>query len=283
MARFLRGTDAFSVNGQVAETMMLTLAGNQEAALERLRTLDTNDVGVAGMVSALRTRNSGDYQPLTGVTNCSPLETIEWFWAMAEYAGTPLAWPKLSDDQKHSIDFVRIANDAGYSVEIGHELLQVSIPLETNEIRSIYEQAHPNQTLPSDIGKALNYLPEHCFSMESGKVQVRVIGWGQWAMFFQRHLCHAMEQNFYLMNYHVGWDAKVFAARCDDHSYGTLTMYPFVRRFNCLDVETYHKAVDDGFKLTVTMPQFVPAACWNYLCWNPCPLRRRTIRSRTHT
>lgn len=268
MARFLRGTDAFSVNGQMAEALMLTLVGNRAPALERLRSMDTNDVGVVGMVNALRARNSGDYRPLTEVTNCSPMEKIEWFSAMADYAGTPLAWPKLTDEQKQTIDFVRIANDTHYSVEIGHQLLRVSIPLEMNEVKSIYEESHPHQTLPSNIGKVLNYLPEHCFSAESGKVHVHVIGWGQWAMFFQRQLCHAVQQNFDMMNYRwsVPDDAKEFAARCDE-SFGSITLYPFVKRFNSTDIDSYHKAVDDGFKLTVSMPQFVPASCWNYLCY----------------
>ena len=45
-------------------------------------------------------------------------------------------------------------------------------------------------------------------------------------------------------------------------------LYPFVRRFNCTDVEAYHKSVDDGFKVTVDTPHLVPAECWNNLCYH---------------
>jgi tetratricopeptide (TPR) repeat protein len=87
-------------------------------------------------------------------------------------------------------------------------------------------------------------------------------------MFFQRHLCHAIQQNFWFMNRQWGVpdEAKKFAAQCD-REFGALRLYPFVRRFNCTDIETYHKSVDDGFKVTVATPHLVPARCWNELCY----------------
>jgi tetratricopeptide (TPR) repeat protein len=271
MAQFLRGTDPFSINGKMAETLMLTRVNDETPALDLLRDMKTNDVAVVAMARALRARNTGNYLELSDTKDKSAFESIECFHAMADYLGTSLAWPKLSDEQRQSIDYVRIANDIGYSVQIGHELLEVSVPLETREIKSIYEMAHPGQTLPLDMTKVLNEFPEHCFEAESGgKVHVHVIGWGQWAMFFQRQLCHAIQQNFYLMNgmWGVPEDAKEFAARCEQ-SFGGLTLYPFVRRFNCMDVDSYHKAVDDAFKMTVSMPQYISANCWNHLCYRP--------------
>jgi tetratricopeptide (TPR) repeat protein len=270
MAQFLRGTDPFSINGRMAEAMMLMAVNDQAAALEQLRGMDTNDASVNAMARGLRARITADYRELSAATDRSAFENIQWFHAMADSMGTTLAWPKLSDEQRQSIDFVRIANDMGYSVQIGHELLEVSVPLEMKEIKSVYELAHSGKTLPSNVSTVLNDLPEHCFQAgANGKIQVRVIGWGQWAMFLQRQLCHAVQQNYYLMNgmWGVPDDAKEFAARCDQ-SFGNLTLYPFVRRFNCSDVDCYHKAVDDGFKLTVSMPQYVSAYCWNYLCWS---------------
>ena len=269
MAQFFRGSDPFNINGQMANAFMLTAVGNQAAALEQLRAVDTNDAPVAAMVRALNARNTLDYRELAAVADRTPFENIQWFYAMSTSLGTPLAWPKLTAEQKRAVDYVRLANDLGYSVEIGHELLDVSIPLEMNEIKSVYELAHPGQSLPQKIGAVLNQMPEHCFQIDPrGKASVRVIGWGQWSMFFQRELCHAIQQNFHLMDYMWGVhdEAKELAARCDQ-SFGDLTLYPFVRRFNCTDEAGFHKAVDDSFKLTVKIPQYVPASCWNYLCW----------------
>ena len=85
-------------------------------------------------------------------------------------------------------------------------------------------------------------------------------------------------------------EAKEFAAKCE-REFGGLWLYPFVRRFNCTDIKTYHKSVDDGFKLTVATPQLVPAECWNYLCYrvsfapwykpNPNPHVRRMAQSQS--
>ena len=96
--------------------------------------MNTNDAPVAA-VRALSARNTDDYRELAAVTDRSPFESIQCFYAMSEALGTTLAWPKLSDEQKKAIDYVRIANDLGYSVEVGHELVDVSRPLEMTEIK----------------------------------------------------------------------------------------------------------------------------------------------------
>jgi len=269
MAQFLRESDPFRVNGQMANVMMLSAINDEAAALEQLRSMSTNEAPVAAMVRGLRAHNTLDYRELAALSERSPFENIQWFYATSASLGTTLAWPKLTDEQKQTVDFVRIANDLGYSVEIGHQLLDVSGPLEMKEIKSIYQLSHPGQSMPSNIAKVLNETPEHCFQTDSqGKISVCVIGWGQWAMFFQRHLCHAVQQNYYFMKsmWGVPDEAKEFAARCDQ-SFGGLMLYPFVRYFNCSDVDSYHKAVDDGFKLMVKTPQYVSSDCWNYMCW----------------
>ena len=268
MAQFLRGTGPRSTNGRMAEAVLLTLIGDEVLALEGLKAIATNDAGVAAMVRTLRTVNTGDYRPLVQVTNRSPIESAAWFCAAAFYTGTDSAWEQLSREQKQSIDFVRAANALGYSVEIGHELLAASIPLELQEISAVYKLSHHQELERGDVAKILNDLPERCFAETGGSVRVRVIGWGQWAMFFQRHLCHAVQQNFHFMNHLWGVpdEARKFAAECD-HEFGGLRLYPFVRRFNCTDIESYHKSVDDGFKVTLATPHLVPASCWNQLCY----------------
>lgn len=267
MARFLSGTNSYGVNGQMAEATLLTLIGDEAPALERLNAIGTNEDAVVAMVRALRTRNTGDYRSSGEAGGHTRIESVEWFSALSDYVATPVAWPKLSDEQQQTIDFVRVANQESYSVEIGHQLLRVSIPLEIEEIQSVYELSHHEKLTRRGLVKVLNEMPEHGFTMEpGGAVHVRIIGWGQWAMFFQRHLCHAVQQNFYFMQHKwaVHDDAKEFAARCG-REFGGLRLYPFVRRFNCTDVESYHKSVDDGLKVTAATPQLVPAQCWNYL------------------
>ena len=277
LAQLLRDTGSASINGQMAEAIMLTLVGDQALALERLNAIGTNNTAVLPMVRALSARNTGDYRPLENMDGLSRVECVEWFSAYAGYVSTTLAWPKLSDDQKQTIDFVRAANQDGYSVQTGHQLLAVSIPLEIQEVNSVYSLSHSGKLTKAGLVKALNELPERCFTHSGNEIHVSIIGWGQWAAFLQRHLCHAIQQNFYFMNsmWGVPDDAKQFAAKCEQNFDG-LRLYPFVSRFNCTDVKAYHKSVDDGFKVTVASPQFVSAECWNYLCYKPwfAPLYR---------
>ncbi len=265
LARYLRGADAFGINGRLAEATMLSAVNDGRLALEQLNSMDTNNAAVASMVRVLRTLNTGDFRILTGKNDRSRVESVAWFCAFASFVNAPDAWMKLDDDQKQIIDIVRAANEQSYSVGMGHELLQSAIPLELQEIQSVYKLARQEKLSQGKLTAALNELPEHCFDP---KGHVRVIGWGQWALFFQRHLCHAVQQNFYFMNakWGVPDDAKEFATKCD-HEFGGLRLYPFVRRFNCTDVQSYHKSVDDGFKVTRTTPHLVPAECWNHLCY----------------
>jgi hypothetical protein len=267
MAHFLGGTNTYGINGRMAEAISLTLMGNQASALEQLNSMDTNDVAIATMVRALRTRNTGDYRTLDQMNNLSRIESVEWFSALADYVSAPIAWAKLNESQQQTIDFVRAANQEGYSVEMGHQLLSVSLPLELEEVGSVYELSQGRKLARDGLVKALNALPERCFSTGAdGTVHVCIIGWGQWAMFLQRHLCHAVQQNYHFMQHLWGVpdEAGEFAAKCDGKLW-ELRLYPFVRRFNCTNVETYHKSVDDGIKVTVATPHLVPAACWDRL------------------
>ena len=268
MADLLRGSGSISLNRQMAEAMMLTLVNNEAEALAKLRVIGTNEVAVLPMVRTLQARNTGDYRPLEKLDGLTRVECVAFFLARSSYVSTPLSWPQLSDNQKQTIDFVRAANEIGYSVEIGHQLLAVSVPLEIQEIQSVYKLSHSAKLNKSDYISALNALPENCFSHVAGEEHVRVIGWGQWADFLQRHLCHAVQQNFDFMyrKWGVPEDAKEFAAKCDQ-AFDGLRLYPFVRRFNCTDDVSYKKAVDDGFKVTIATPHLVPSECWNYLCF----------------
>jgi hypothetical protein len=269
MAELLRREKPEGPCGGLAEAMMLTLVNDGAPALAKLKSLDAKDADVAAMIRALQTRNTGDFRILADVANRSPMESVAWFAASADYVDVVAAWSKLDEAQKRTIDFVRAMNEEPYSVEIGHALLQVSVPLELGEIKSLYQLSRGHELAPAALVDALNVLPERCFTTDArAETHVRVIGWGQWAMFLQRQLCHAIQQNYLFLNakWGVPDDAKQFAAGCEKE-FGGLRLYPFVRRFTCSDVASYHKSVDDGFAVTVATPQLVPAQCWNYLCY----------------
>lgn len=267
MAHYLGNGNDYGINGQVADAMLLTLIGDEVPALQQLNTISTNDPAVAAFVRALRARNTGDFRPMNKMNGLSRVEAVEWFLAMANNVGLTEAWPKLSAVQQQTIDFVRVADQEKYSVEIGHDLAQEAIPLELQEISQVYELSH-NSKLPQDgLVNALNAMPEHCFSVgANGTPRVNVIGWGQWADFFQRELCHAVQQNFWFYQYYLGASdyAAQFAEKCGGE-FGGLRLYPFVERIDATNVASYHKSVDEGIKVTVETPQLVPSTCWDWL------------------
>ena len=269
MARYLGGGNLSAINGRMAEAMLLTLMNNQAAALEKLSDIKTNDATLTSWVRALQARDTSDYRPLDKAEGLSGIECIEWFYALNKSANTDIAWGKLSDVQKRTVDFVRIANEGNYSVGAGHELLAPTLPLEFEEIATVYQLSHHKKLTKEKLITALNQMPDRCISSDSdNQTGVHIIGWGLWAGFLQRQLCHAVQQNFDFLQrkWGVPDDAKTFSTKCDQLLDG-LRLYPFVRRFNCTDVTSYHKSVDDGFKVTVATPQLVPARCWNFLCY----------------
>jgi tetratricopeptide (TPR) repeat protein len=266
MARYL-GKNSYGINGQVAEAMLLTLMNNETQAMGKLNEIKTNNATLISWVRALQARNTGDYRPLENSGGLSQVECVEWFRALYRNANHDMAWSKLSDSQKQTIDFIRIASEGNFSVQLGHDLLDVSLTKELQEIASIYDLEHNRKIENGQLVKALNQMPEGCFSTNSeNQIHVRIIGWGQWATFFQRHLCLEVEQDFEFLEHKWGVPdyAASFSDKCNSYFDG-LRLYPFVRRFNCTNAATYHSAVDDCFKVTVTSPQLVPAECWNYL------------------
>ena len=273
MARYLGGGNLSATTGRLAEVMLLTLMNNRAAALATLSDLKANDPATISWERALQARNTGDYRPLDKLDGLSQVEYVELFYALDRSANTDIAWAKLSDVQRRTVDCVRIANEGNYSVGAGHELLGVSLPLEFEEIDSIFQLSKQKKLESNGLAEALNQMPDRCFSPGAdGQMGVHIIGWGLWAGFFQRQLCHAVQHDFDFLQrkWGVADDAKTFSTKCDQMLDG-LRLYPFVRRFNCTDAASYHKSVDDGFKVTVASPQLVPAECWNYLCYQFSP------------
>ena len=267
MAQFLGNGQPMGTDGQLADAMLTGLMNNETDALKKLDAIKSSDPAVQKWVRALRAFNTGDYRPLAGLNNLAGIERLAWFHAYGRSVHWNGAWDKLTEDEKRIADFPRMVNEGSYSVQTGHELLEYSIPDEWREVAMIYSISQGAKLSKANVVAALNQTPERCFATDS-KTAVRVIGWGQWAMFFQRHLGLALTQNYYFL--HDAWgvpdEAKEFSENCD-RDFDGLRFYPFIRRFNCADVNSFHRAVEDGLALTVQTPHLIPAECWNYLCW----------------
>ena len=185
MAQYLAGDRPPGVNGRVAEAMLWTLMNNQAPALEKLSGIETNAEAVARWVRTLQAINTSDYRPLAQTQDLSPIERTAWFLAFARSVDTDVGWTKLTEEEKQAVDFARIANEEDYSVETGHQLLAVSLPLELREIATVYKLSRGRAITKKDPVDALNAMPGRCFETDGNRgVKVQVIGWGLWAGFF---------------------------------------------------------------------------------------------------
>lgn len=263
LARYLRGEKTASVTGRLAEALLFSLMNNQVEALKRVEDLNDRVEGVTNWVRVLRAHNTSDYRPLAAVTSPKLLERIAWFRASAQSANDEISWANVEKERVKTPDFCRIAHEEGYSVETGHELMQLSLRLELAEIAAVYGLSNGQGLKSSALVAALNSSPERAFSTLGSNVRVRVIGWGQWAMFLQRHLCHALQHNFNMLKakWGVEEDAMRFATEAEQN-FGGLQMYPFVRRFTCMDATAYRRAVNDSLQILMKAPHWVSTECW---------------------
>ena len=264
MSKQFSSDKPYGINGLVAEAILYTLMNNQVSALDKIEKLPQSDPVVQKWVRSLRAFATSDYRALAKHQNKSPIERFAWFQAICKAADDDTAWSALSADEKNSPDFLRIAEDIGYTVEAGHEVLKNSIPAQFKEIKSVFELSSGRKLEPRELVSHLNVMPERCFDSPSNVApKLHVIGWGQWAMFFQRHLCQSVQREFKFLNkmWGVPDEAQKFAFGMD-RSLGSLRLYPFVRVGIATVKGTYIRAVDDAVKVTTESPHFVPSRTW---------------------
>ncbi len=267
MANGLANSSGFGISGEVAEAMLFSLMNNQKDALDKLAKLENAPAAVQPWLRAIRTRNTYDYRLLADIKQPTLLEKIELFRARCHCIDVQMFWDKLSDSDKKNVpDYCRIAGENHVSVETGHQLLAVGLPLEFIELRTTYALSAGTPLGKQQWVEALNRMPDRCFSTD-GKARVHIIGWGQWAAFFQRHLCHTLDHNYDFMKNRWGVpDQALQFAQQSETLFSQLRLYPFVRRLMCTNQESYHRAVDEGFAVTVATPHLVSPQVWNNLC-----------------
>ncbi|MDB6058124.1 MAG: hypothetical protein JWO95_1968, partial [Verrucomicrobiales bacterium] len=269
IASALAGAPERTPSGVLTEALLNICIGNATPAIQKAHRLRESDKTQAIWIRTVDALASDDYRPLEKIKDQTMLEHIAWFAAYAGAVDINSAWEKLKPEDLQYPDFCRVANNSTYSVQVGHALLQYSLPLEFKEIDDIYKAARGGKLTEANYIQALNEMPERCFGADkNGKPVVRVIGWGQWAMFFQRQLCHAVQQNYNFLRHKYGDrdEATKFSANAMKQFAG-LRLFPFMARFICEDEPAYKKSVDDGFAATVATPHLVSPQAWNYICW----------------
>ena len=274
----LRNGKKISDEGRVAEAMLTALYNDETGALKQIDAIpDSDDIAVWKRV--LRMRVTGDYRILGESDSHTLLEQLEWFRADARSISADHAWHalRLRDDWRPLADWYRIINlhhwpldYNGASVGLRQVALHAAIRTEFRECALAYEDETGTKLTEANTVEALNTEPTRCVTLrKDGAVQIQVLGWGLWAEFLQRHLCHTIESDFYFLNegLAVREQAHKYRQYMDDRL-GGLRLYPFVRRMDSTDESYYRSAQDDEMRLVHRCPQYIPALVWNELCYN---------------
>jgi tetratricopeptide (TPR) repeat protein len=269
-AEGLRGGRDPSPTGQLAAATLTALYNNEATALTLLQAVPETD-GTASWKRALRMRITGDFRIIGETSRPTLWEELEWFRARTRVVSADRAWAdlRLRDDWKPLADWARVVNSERPTVQMGHVMLAIGTPVEIRECVLAYGAEHGGELTDANLVEALNVEPTRCVvPAGGGTARIRVLGWGLWAGFLQRHLCHTIVSNFDFMEYLWGVPDRARAFRQDmDKLCGGLRLYPFVRRQDATDSAYYRQAQDDSMALVRRSPHHVPAEVWNAVCY----------------
>ncbi|MFT3781228.1 MAG: hypothetical protein QM790_04365 [Nibricoccus sp.] len=271
-ASALRASRAPSTEGTIAEAAFATLLNKQTEALHQLDSITNNEPCVAAWKNALRLRITNDYRiQLTPAATL--LERIEKFRAEAESADAVVAFQHAKDDMALISDtaWYHIVYEQCSSVQIGHQLHRLALPMDMQEAGEVCKRVTGKKINSSSLDELLNCEPENTFLTTSGtKSTVHIIGWGHWAGFFQRHLCHTLKSDFSFLQ--DSWGVPEEAAKFQqmaDRVFSQMRLYPFVKRHNAVEPAYYHQAQKESMEVVRSHPHLVPSEAWNQICYYP--------------
>jgi tetratricopeptide (TPR) repeat protein len=233
-AKALRGEAAASDCGSVAELLVGLLMDTKADCERRIDALAVRAADVHELkpwVTAARLRNRRDYRILPSLTDATLLEKIELFRATGEAAGSTAACNALAEAIKEPLaDWTRILLQFDFKVGEGHQFTRAALPFELAEASKIFPALADPKLTPEGLAKHLNQAPGHLVNRSvGGSAAVDVIDRGTWAMFFQRHLCHAFSRIYYFLAY--SWGVPEEAAnfrRLVDTRFKSMTLAPLV-------------------------------------------------------
>lgn len=267
LARALNRRQPFGTDGRLAEAILDTLMNNQRTALARIEGL-SKDSALAPWVRALKAHVTGDDREISAVAAPTLLETIFWFEAVTRSTDIEMAWLKLGRTrQAMRTDYCRVVNQSPYTVGLGHQVREPSLALEIHELNQVYQLAHGRALAATGLVSALNTVPGGCFETDAaGATAVRILGWGQWAYFLQRHLCHTLQHNFDFLQrkWCVPEEAKKYTQEAD-RLFAGLRLYPVVRRLNAVTDAECQASLGPLAELVGETPHLVPRWGWIHL------------------
>lgn len=263
MAQALRNGEPASVDGQLASAALLALTDRQKTAIAALDEFTPATPEAAAWQRALRMRVTQDWKMLDEPATATRLEKLEYFRARRATVRV-LASQDLEDIGEPIVaDFGRIAaNRPSLTVQDGNNFIDDGLASEIGELAYVYRQMHQRE-LPEE-------LPAEIVNARAGRLLAdgdpKVIPWGAWAEFGNRHIgMWAVKiDNHY--RYMLGApDAADESKKQLDSHLGHLTMYPVAsmgRTKGQHGTEADMSQIDKAIDVAIRAPELVTYDYW---------------------
>jgi tetratricopeptide (TPR) repeat protein len=190
VARSLRGSSAATVDGQVAEALLLVLSGRPADANAACARLERQGGGAgSAWARAISLRATGDWRPPLPA-NATLVERLEQVRALSQHRSGSAAIAFLDSFKPEPVvDWGRILLNGPYSVEIGKRFTPSLFDMELGEAGAIRARLLGQRLPAAKIVDDLNALPGT--PLRSDHAEPGIVEWGTWASFYQRHAASA--------------------------------------------------------------------------------------------
>lgn len=219
-----------TADGRIARAALLVLAqrgGEAESAASRL---PSERPGDRAWREALLIHVTDDWRRLAEPRKATLIERMAQLRASMRAADSSAVLEHLSAFATDEADYAELArlamsDSTRLSVQAGNLLLPIGLATEEKGLAQIHSMV---QGAPPGIGLglALAPVPERTITAAGP----RVIGWGTWSAYFQRHLLHQMTLDEMHTRGMLAMPAEAnVKGRAYDAQYGTLPHYSFLQ------------------------------------------------------
>ena len=266
MAAALRNGAAATVDGRVAEAILLTLANYQTRALSSLDRLqmEVPSEAVGAWARALRLHITQDWRTFTSPGTATLVEKQAYFRARRATVSRSLASQELERlNVSPAIEWSRMVQASAMSVEDGG-VVDNALEWEQAESADVFKRIHQRE-IASESGEPLNARAGRC--LDGGKPSV--LPWGAWAEFSQRHLANLVWRTDSYYRRSLGGDKYADERRrilVDE--IGDLSMFPLGTIFwtkGPQAIEADLQYINEAIDAAVGAPERVTSTVWSFL------------------
>ncbi|MBI3869177.1 MAG: hypothetical protein HY299_11685 [Verrucomicrobia bacterium] len=252
------------VAGDLAEAIGLVVMRRQTELVQRLGdpAIEPN-APVAAWIRILRGAGTGDYRGLANPRARSLLEQIAWLRAYSLSVGTRSALAIVPYETLKDIpDFVRTLRAANCE-QLVQPLARDGMRCELQEQQRVFREYFGTASTTELSANQLNVHPGHCFSTNGS---VRIIDWGHWAAFFQRHLLNDVYRRYQAKDWlGSGADDVLKAANQARTQYADLVLQPVLLQQMRPDWMFKVDRLDEAVALARAHPELIPTMLWGKL------------------